>query len=423
MPATKIDKKQVKNLSQYTNTPVKTANYSAVNKDRVLVDTTGGALNVTLPAGVEGMMIIVQDVGGSATTNNITVIGTINGSVNYIIADNFGNVELLFSDGDWIIVSKEPSGGGGGSAHVIEDEGTPVTQRSNINFEGAGVTVDDFGGKTRVTIPGGGGATYPDQVSVLLVDTTLNTTTNQGIIFIAGGKPTLPATAPDGTTYKFVGANNDMIIDTNGKTISNYGSGTDVKIGVAPFTIFALNVPTLTWFPISNIASGNYLVDRIYRVGDIVNDTGVKYISIADSNVGNLTNDVTKWFKLEGSTISHSEPLKTFSNPVNCTSPNDINAMAETSGNYATEFILIDVNVTVANLLTSIEVSTAYRITNWFTDSAAVGSGTATSAGANDPRIPVQVYSLSGSTKIVVEFVPVNTGVHVIRAQCKYVLT
>lgn len=41
--------------------------------------------------------------------------------------------------------------------HIIEDEGTPLTQRSTINFTGAGVTVTDTGGKTTVDVPGGGG--------------------------------------------------------------------------------------------------------------------------------------------------------------------------------------------------------------------------------------------------------------------------
>jgi len=50
-----------------------------------------------------------------------------------------------------------PSSGGGG-AHVIEDEGTPVANQTNMNFTGAGVTVTDAGGKTVVTIPGGAGA-------------------------------------------------------------------------------------------------------------------------------------------------------------------------------------------------------------------------------------------------------------------------
>jgi len=152
MPATKLDKKQVKNLTAYTNTAIKTTNYTAADKDRVLVDSTGGALNITLPTGVEGMMIVVQDIGGSATTNNITVVGTINGNVNYVIANNFGNVELLFSDGDWIIVSKEPSGGGGGAGHIIQDEGTPVAQEPALDIRGVGVDVLPEVGKTAIVV-------------------------------------------------------------------------------------------------------------------------------------------------------------------------------------------------------------------------------------------------------------------------------
>lgn len=52
----------------------------------------------------------------------------------------------------------------GGGGHTIQDEGTPLTQRTNLNFVGAGVTVtDDAGnGATVVTIPSGGGAGLPD---------------------------------------------------------------------------------------------------------------------------------------------------------------------------------------------------------------------------------------------------------------------
>lgn len=46
--------------------------------------------------------------------------------------------------------------GGGSGGHTIEDEGSALTQRSTLNFAGAGVTAADSGGKTVVTIPGGG---------------------------------------------------------------------------------------------------------------------------------------------------------------------------------------------------------------------------------------------------------------------------
>jgi hypothetical protein len=47
--------------------------------------------------------------------------------------------------------------GSGAAGHTVEDEGTPLTARQSLNFVGAGVTAADSGGKTVVTIPGGGG--------------------------------------------------------------------------------------------------------------------------------------------------------------------------------------------------------------------------------------------------------------------------
>jgi len=44
------------------------------------------------------------------------------------------------------------------AGHTIQDEGTPLTARANLNFIGAGVTATDNAGTgaTDVTIPGGG---------------------------------------------------------------------------------------------------------------------------------------------------------------------------------------------------------------------------------------------------------------------------
>ena len=57
------------------------------------------------------------------------------------------------ADLDSALTSKVNQGG-----HAIQDEGTPITQQTNMNFIGAGVTAT-FGGEdtTNVTIPGGGG--------------------------------------------------------------------------------------------------------------------------------------------------------------------------------------------------------------------------------------------------------------------------
>ena len=48
--------------------------------------------------------------------------------------------------------------GSGAGGHTIEDKGTPMAARTNLDFEGAGVAVTDDSilDKTIVTISGGG---------------------------------------------------------------------------------------------------------------------------------------------------------------------------------------------------------------------------------------------------------------------------
>lgn len=48
------------------------------------------------------------------------------------------------------------------AGHVIEDEGTPLAQRKNLNFIGTSVTVTDNVGtdSSDVTISGGGSKTF-----------------------------------------------------------------------------------------------------------------------------------------------------------------------------------------------------------------------------------------------------------------------
>jgi len=47
--------------------------------------------------------------------------------------------------------------GSGSGGHIIEDEGSPLAQRATLNFVGSGVSVIDSGGKTVVSVSGGGG--------------------------------------------------------------------------------------------------------------------------------------------------------------------------------------------------------------------------------------------------------------------------
>lgn len=69
--------------------------------------------------------------------------------------------------------------GGGGGAVIynltVEDEGTPLANRSTLNFVGSGVTVTDNGSKTVVTIPGGsvGAISWGDIAGTLSAQTDL----------------------------------------------------------------------------------------------------------------------------------------------------------------------------------------------------------------------------------------------------------
>jgi len=55
-----------------------------------------------------------------------------------------------------------PSAGGGGGYSTIQDEGVSLTQRTTIDFVGAGVTATDTGSKTQVSIPGGAGSSWTE---------------------------------------------------------------------------------------------------------------------------------------------------------------------------------------------------------------------------------------------------------------------
>lgn len=81
------------------------------------------------------------------------------GSTNERVLTAGTNVTISTATPGQVIISA--SGGGSsdfdGGYNVVEDEGSPLTKRTTINFTGAGVSCVDSGGKTVCTISGGGG--------------------------------------------------------------------------------------------------------------------------------------------------------------------------------------------------------------------------------------------------------------------------
>jgi hypothetical protein len=88
--------------------------------------------------------------------------------------------------------------GSGGGYNTVEDEGTPLTQRSTIDFQGAGVSAVDTGGVTVVTIPGGGsGVDVEDEGTPVGTFAILNFV-GAGVTATDGGGGVADVTIPGG---------------------------------------------------------------------------------------------------------------------------------------------------------------------------------------------------------------------------------
>ena len=100
------------------------------------------------------------------SSNHVTALGDCNdGDIITIttLQEGANAVTTMATAGSsTLIVERLGDGGGGASSssptsdgHIIADEGTALTQRSTLDFVGAGVTATDSAGKTIVTIPVG----------------------------------------------------------------------------------------------------------------------------------------------------------------------------------------------------------------------------------------------------------------------------
>jgi len=100
-------------------------------------------------------------------------------------------------------------GGGGGSGYdTIQEEGVSVTQRSTLNFTGAGMTCAEDSGKTTCTLTAGansycgatGGEACTDEITAAMIRLSTATSCSDGIVTDANGDITGCASDSD-TTY------------------------------------------------------------------------------------------------------------------------------------------------------------------------------------------------------------------------------
>lgn len=76
-----------------------------VNLKTYLVDSSGGPITMSLPAASSNAKIVIKDKLGTANTNNITIdSGTIDGSISYTLASNYGAVTLVSDGTNWYAI-------------------------------------------------------------------------------------------------------------------------------------------------------------------------------------------------------------------------------------------------------------------------------------------------------------------------------
>jgi hypothetical protein len=85
-----------------TQTIVSTTTLAATS-EVVFVNHTA-AINVTLPAATNGKVITIKDISGNAKINNITIIGNIDGTTNYIVDVDYFAIKLVSNGTAWFII-------------------------------------------------------------------------------------------------------------------------------------------------------------------------------------------------------------------------------------------------------------------------------------------------------------------------------
>ena len=156
-------------------TAIKTGDFTAVNGEGYFVNTTSGAITVTLPASPSaGNIVAIKDYANTADTNSI-IIGR-NGSnidgtaANPIITNEGGSVTLVYADATkgWLVTDAAQKSDIGFPSFIVATGGTVTTVCTNFKvhtFTGPGTftvcSVGNSAGSETVdylVIAGGGGS-------------------------------------------------------------------------------------------------------------------------------------------------------------------------------------------------------------------------------------------------------------------------
>ena len=156
-------------------TTVKTANFTAANGEGYFINTTSGAITITLPSSPSaGNIVAIQDYAGNAATNNITIArnsSPINGGTDDLtVSEKNAAAVLVFIDSTqgWKVVSTSSLSDLTEQPSFIEATGGSITESGNFKihtFTGPGTFCvsavgNPSGGGSKVSymvVAGGGG--------------------------------------------------------------------------------------------------------------------------------------------------------------------------------------------------------------------------------------------------------------------------
>lgn len=185
-----------------------------------LVDATAGAINITPPGTTgAGYEYIIKKIDASA--NAVTVVGTIDGATNYVLANRYDWVHIMTTgvSGTYLVRGSSLAT----TANALASATTRVSvSAATAPTNGQVLMATSSTTATWQTPTGGSGSGIVRNVSTITTSVTIGATaTTDYVVFVgASGAPTLPTAV--GNTNMYTVKN----VDTTNKTLSTTSSET-----------------------------------------------------------------------------------------------------------------------------------------------------------------------------------------------------
>ena len=230
---------------------LKTSNYTALDKDGILANTSAGSFTITLPASPStGASVIVNDASDSFGTNNLTIArngATIEGNAEDLILDISGiSTTLVYTGTTWQVYSQigalaPVTGNTGGINYVVKNANYTLANRD-------GIIADSSLGSFTLTLP----ATPAPGDQVVIADGADFSTNNVTV-------------ARNGSTIEGLAEN--LVLNIQGASVTMIYSGVTWQV-YAQIGAQGANISATTTQDILGGAANNL----VYQVG--TNDTG-----------------------------------------------------------------------------------------------------------------------------------------------------